>query len=76
VKDYLIWLRSGQMIDGTMDDDEAERLSTVYLSKIYGIQKFIDIEGVLILEMENICAIGINKAVGAKEVGFLKTDTP
>jgi len=76
VKDYLIWLYSGQIIDGTMEDDEAERLRITYRNRLPGIQEFTDTEGVVLLEIKDVSALGINKAISSKKAGFNKTDTP
>lgn len=76
MKDYLIWLRSGQIIDGTMEDEEAEKLRKAYRDKLLGMQEFTDTEGVVLLEIKDVSALGINKAISAKKAGFNKTNTP
>lgn len=75
VKDYIIWLCSGESIYGTMDYREAEKLKQAYTGKTPGVLEFTDTEGVLLLEVRNIAALAINSARQEMAAGF-KTDTP
>lgn len=75
MKDYILWLSSGESIYGTMEDSEYERLESLYLNNHGGRQKFTDTDGVLLLNLNDVLAVGINNPINIKkkEVGF-KTD--
>lgn len=73
MKDYILWLTSGESIYGTVEDAEYERIETLYLSNQGGRQKILDTDGILLVDFNNVLAVGINEPIKnntKKEVGF------
>lgn len=77
MKECLIWLQSGRCIEGTMEEQEAERLKEAFKNKSErpGISEFTDTDSILLVEMGKVDAVAINDPVTKEEVGF-KTETP
>lgn len=72
MKDYILWLSSGESIYGTMEDSEYGRLESLYLNNQGGRQKFTNKDGVLLLNLNDVVAVGINNPISIKkkEGGF------
>jgi hypothetical protein len=73
MKDYGIWLKSGQCVEGTVEDEVAEKIIKDYSHKPHdkSIRQFHDTDGLLILSFSNVIAIAINKCEECSKVeGF------
>ena len=69
MKDYTIWLKSGECITGTVNDDVAIMLNES--RKILGRIRFKDNDGFVSVKASRIEAIGINFIKDSnKNVGF------
>jgi hypothetical protein len=69
MKDYTIWLKSGECITGTVNDDVAIMLNESH--KILGRIRFKDNDGFVSVKASRIEAIGINFIKDSnKNVGF------
>lgn len=73
--DYIIFLKSGETLSGTMDETEVSNFIMAYRNKTPGVLKFTDTEGFFLLEMENVAAIGFNQPGKSIPAGFM-TETP
>lgn len=76
MKDYVVFLSSGESICGTMEDPQAARLKKAFCGQMPGVQEFIDTEGFFLLEVKNIVALVLNHDLDKKEIGFSSTETP
>lgn len=76
MKDYVVFLSSGESVCGTMEDSKAAGLKKAFVDKMPGIQEFTDTEGVFLLEVQNIVALVLNHDLDKKEIGFSSTETP
>lgn len=73
MKDYLIWLKSGETISGTADEDTIKWLQKRFEDREYELEKIIsfdDEDGTVALDVDRIEAITINKCLEDKKVGF------
>lgn len=68
MKKYIIWLRSGECIEGTVEDDIANKL--ILDSKRFSRLKFKDSEGYASVKRSRIEAIAIIDVVEANRCGF------
>lgn len=76
MKDYLIFLKGGNCIEGTTKEEILIELDTnfcnykrcvPYTPRIY---EFTDDDGITMVDFEEVQAIAINKPYNAKKVGF------
>ncbi|MFL0197284.1 hypothetical protein ACJDU8_17215 [Clostridium sp. WILCCON 0269] len=73
MKDYLIWLKSGENICGTAKEDTAEWLLDKFKNREYELEKIIsfdDEDGTISLDMDRIEAVSIMACCENKQVGF------
>lgn len=73
MKDYLIWIKSGETISGTADEDTIKWLQKRFENREYELEKIIsfdDEDGTVALDVDRIEAITINKCCENKQVGF------
>lgn len=73
MKDYLIWIKSGETISGTADEDTIKWLQKRFENREYELEKIIsfdDEDGTVALDVDRIEAITINKCYENKQVGF------
>lgn len=70
MKDYIIWLTSGETISGTMTDEEADRLKNWLVTNPHEPQEFVDTEGSFIVRPERIEAIAVNMVIEHNTLGF------
>ncbi|AND84263.1 hypothetical protein GTH52_07110 [Clostridium tyrobutyricum] len=72
MKDYLIWLKSGESISGTAKKDILEMLKDRFKDhkEEREIISFPDEEGGVILDMDRVEAIAINKCIENNKAGF------
>lgn len=70
MKDYIIWLKSGESIYGTMDDEEINRLKGWLKSNQDYPGEFQDTDGELIFFAEQVAAIAINATHDTDSIGF------
>lgn len=72
MKDYLIWLKSGETINGTAKEDIIKMLQCRFKDHIGGkeIISFADEDGTVVLDIDRIEAVAINKYVENNKVGF------
>lgn len=72
MKDYLIWLKSGETICGTAKEETIKMLQ--YRFKDHAGKKeiisFTDKDGDVVLDIDRIEAVAINKCIENKKVGF------
>ncbi|NLW89998.1 MAG: hypothetical protein GXY34_00130 [Syntrophomonadaceae bacterium] len=70
MKDYIIWLKSGETISGTMADEEVERLKQWVKSIPQEPGEFNDNEGSLVIMPERVEAVAINDTIVMKQIGY------
>lgn len=72
MKDYLIWLKSGETISGTAKEDIIKMLQDRFKDHAKGknIISFPDEDGTVVLDIDRIEAIAINKCCENNQVGF------
>ena len=72
MKEYLIWLKSGETICGTAEEETIKMLQNKFKNHEYeeDIFSFSDNDGTVVLDMDRVETIAINKCVGNKKVGF------
>lgn len=76
MKDYIVFLNSGESIYGSMEDQEAERLKQAYRKRTSWIEEFADSEGIFLLDMRQVAALVFNKNFPDKIVGFNNGQEP
>jgi hypothetical protein len=77
MKAYIIFLSSGESIDGLMEDGEAERMKEAYedMASSPGVHRFRDKEGVILLDPKDIVALVIyDPRKATRPVGFKTRD--
>lgn len=72
LKDYIIWLKSGECITGTVKENIINDLQDRFKDSIGETEKisFNDEDGKVVVDLSRVEAIGINKCYENKEVGF------
>lgn len=70
MKDYIIWLRSGECITGTVKEDVIQDVKQKFDAKKEQIIEFDDIDGHVAVSNDEIEAVGINKHLENKAYGF------
>lgn len=73
MKDYLIWLKSGETISGTAEEDTMKWLQKRFENRQYELEKIIsfdDEDGTVALDVDRIEAVAINKCCENNQVGF------
>lgn len=63
MKDYIIFLTSGESIFGTMSDTAARKLKMDYIECAQSRRVYKDTEGELLLDMSKVAALAVNKPV-------------
>lgn len=71
MKDYIVFLASGESVYGTMSDTEAARLRQAFIDKAPGVLEFSDTQGALLLETGSIMALALNNVGSNQQVGFI-----
>ena len=72
-ENYIIWLKSGETIFGTADEDTIKWLQKRFEDREYELEKIIsfdDEDGTVALDVDRIESIAINKCYENKQVGF------
>lgn len=64
MKDYIIWLKSGECVKGTINDKRK-----LLRRGIFNL-KFSDTEGTVIIKRNRIEAIAINNVIETSKCGF------
>lgn len=75
MKEYILWLESGEAPVGQMEDDEAQRLSKAFQEQRPGVSEFADTDGTLFVNMQRVVALAINDLPEKDPAGFTKTQT-
>jgi hypothetical protein len=72
MKDYLIWLKSGEYINGTAKENTLKMLWDRFNNHEDGkeIISFIDEDGAVIFDMDRVEAIAVNKCFEDRKAGF------
>lgn len=70
MKDYIIWLRSGECISGTADEEALKKLQDKYESSFDGKIAFEDMDGSLVVDLTKVEAIAINNQPIPNKIGF------
>lgn len=73
MKDYLIWLKSGETISGTANENTIEWLQNRFKNREYELEEIIsfdDEDGTVFLDMNKVEAIAINKCCEDRKAGF------
>lgn len=69
--DYIIWLKSGESIYGTMAEEEIDRLKAWVSSSADTPGEFRDTDGTLFITSGQVAAIGVaNKPQHVNSIGF------
>ena len=71
-KDYIIWLKSGECITGTIEESIIYDLHDRFKNSTGEMEKvsFSDEDGRVVLDLSKVEAIGINKHCENEHVGF------
>ncbi|MEY7998616.1 hypothetical protein AB8U03_00120 [Clostridium sp. Mt-5] len=72
MKDYLIWLKSGECINGTTKENILKMLQDRFKNHENGkeIISFTDEDGAVIFDMDRVEAIAVNKCYEDRKAGF------
>jgi hypothetical protein len=72
MKDYLIWLKSGETISGTAKEDIIKMLQDRFKDHAKGknIISFPDEDGIVSLDIDRVEAVSIMKCCEDKQAGF------
>jgi hypothetical protein len=68
MKSYLIWLDSGESIEGNMEDNEVEKMCGMFDKGCNTRGNFKDTEGILHVDFHKVAAIGVNDIKEEKNV--------
>lgn len=70
MKDYLIWLSSGECIEGTAKESILKDLQQRFKDKSDDIVSFSDTDGEVTINMNRVEAMAINNQLIENEAGF------
>ncbi len=71
MKDYIIWLKSGECITGTAEESVILQLQERFKDCVGGEKiSFLDEDGKMVVALDRIEAIAINKQPEATKLGF------
>lgn len=72
MKEYIIWLDSGECINGTAEEPVLKDLQQRFKNKSDDIISFSDTEGETVIDMSKVQAIAANKLDDKSIIGFIK----
>lgn len=70
MKDYIIWLKSGQTITGTIFEEEIDKLQKWALSAPDTPGEFRDTDGAIFIAPGQLAALSINEPEQTSKIGF------
>jgi len=70
VKDYIIWLKCGQSMQGTMTEEEVDKLQEWASSTPDTPGEFRDTDGAIFIAPGQLAALSINKPEQTSKIGF------
>lgn len=70
MREYTVFLSSGETICGTMNETEYQRLCSLFLQGDEGRHVFSDTQGQFVVAMNQVIAVGGNRVTEEKTVGF------
>lgn len=70
MKDYIIWLDSGECLTGTVNERNEGLIKEAFTKKAYGLLTFDDAEGTAHVAISKIQAICFNNTQEGSKCGF------
>lgn len=71
MNDYIIWLKSGECISGTAKEEIIRQLQEQFVnSHIDERISFSDADGIVVVDLNQVEAIAVNKQPAINKVGF------
>ena len=70
MKEYIIWLDSGECVTGTVDEENESLIKEAFVKKAFGLMTFSDTEGTVYVAMSNMQAICFNNTQEGSKCGF------
>lgn len=70
MKDYIIWLKSGETISGVAEERIIKQLQSEFAKDCEEKAIFVDQDGEVVIDLNQVEAIAINKQPDANKLGF------
>lgn len=70
MKDYIIWLKSGETISGTAKEETISELQKCFSLDSEEKVFFVDSDGAMAIDLSRVEAIAINKLPETNKLGF------
>lgn len=70
MKDYIIWLKSGETISGTAEEETINNLQKCFSLDSEEKVFFTDSDGAMAIDLSRVEAIAINKQPESNKLGF------
>jgi hypothetical protein len=70
MKDYIIWLKSGECVSGTAKEEDIMKLQEEFSTDGEGKVFFKDEDGIIVIDFSRVEAIAINKRNECNKMGF------
>jgi len=69
MKDYLIWIQSGQCIEGTAEENELDNLIENWRNN-HKFFRLYDSTGYIVINLQSVQAVAVNNIEQGKQAGF------